>query len=104
MTETVRGRKAQPIVRTPRSVLLLVEGMTAVIGAITASAANSVPGGTRGDPNMNHPALSFDSPDVLAVVFHPRPEGAVLAGSFENLTVPVGDGVTRKSASTRGLR
>ncbi len=43
---------------------------------------------------MNTPALSFDSPAVLAVVFHPRREGVVSPGGFENLTVPVGDGVT----------
>ena len=43
---------------------------------------------------MNQPALSFDSPAVLAVVFHPRPESAVEAGGFETLTVPVGNGVT----------
>lgn len=80
--------------RIQRSVLLLVVGVTASISAIGASAANSTPDGAKGNPNLNHPALSFDSPDVLAVIFHPRPEGAVLAGGFENLTVPVGNGVT----------
>ncbi len=45
---------------------------------------------------MNHPTFSFDSPAVFAVIFHPRPEGTgtVLAGGFENLTVPVENGVT----------
>ena len=43
---------------------------------------------------MNHSALAYDQPSVLAVVFHPRPEGALDARGFERLTVPVGDGIT----------
>ena len=40
-------------------------------------------------------AVSFDSPDILAVVFHPRPEGMVPSrgGGFESLEVPVESGV-----------
>ena len=80
--------------KTPRSVLLLVVVIAASISTIAASAADAISDGAKGDPNMNQPALSFDSPAVLAVVFHPRPEGSVLAGGFEALTLPVGNGVT----------
>ena len=84
---------ANNIVKTPRYILLLLVGITASISAMVAPAAEALPNGAKGNPNMKTHAPSFDSPAVLAVIFHPRPEGAVLAGGFENLTVPVGDGV-----------
>ncbi len=43
---------------------------------------------------MKNPTAPFDNPSVLAVVFHPRSEGAGSAGGFESLTVPVEDGGT----------
>ncbi len=44
---------------------------------------------------MDSATDSFDSPEVLAVVFHPRPERAALVSAkrFETLTVPVGQGI-----------
>jgi len=74
--------------------LLIVGGMTAAMGSSMVFADDSVAGGAKGEPSMKNPASPFDNPSVLAAVFHPRPEGAVSAGGFENLTIPVGDGVT----------
>ena len=51
-------------------------------------------GGCQGRQDMDNTNDSFDSPGVLAVVFHPRPERAapVSGTQFETLAVPVGQG------------
>ena len=58
-------------------------------------AAVAMLGGCRGRQDMDNTNDSFDSPDVLAVVFHPRPERAapVSGTQFETLAVPVGRGI-----------
>lgn len=52
-------------------------------------------GGCRETQNMDNSAGSFDSPDVLAVVFHPRSERTSTFASTrgETLTVPVGQDI-----------
>ena len=58
--------------------------------------AMGVAGCRKGDCALNNKsASSFDSPDMLAVVFHPRAEGTAVARSdgFESLEVPVDSGI-----------
>ena len=77
----------------PLTCLLIVTALTSAIGAM-ASTADAQPDKHQGDPSMNHPAFSYDTPAVLVVVFHPRPEGAEFSSGFEHLTIPVENSIT----------